>query len=390
MDEIIGYGYAVVEEYSPMLSWSDKIKETLLKKYEFRNNEILNQVEFCEKDSEVGFHAITSYDVNSMLNYLRKHEHFCKDRTLKMLLNSDFIKKCNPIIDYISHLPKWDEVDHIGNLAKTITTNDEHLFSSVLQKFFIAMVKAMLGVRTNLIIINLVGSQSFEIAAWIRKIVPDKLEEYYYEGIVNVGNLRDQSLFAEKYLVYIIEYENMTPKKQEELKSFIASTRKIKKANSKNSVSRKASVICSMDKRGYVKNEVSGNRRFFCFEIESIDSEHNIPVDMLFAQALAISKNTPSGFNLDEIEEVEKNNVGIKDISIEDLVSEYIVPCGKDEQDAECDTPTNILTLLLELKGVARKSKSDEIKLGKTLSGNGFEFYTAHGGQKRYYYKLRE
>ena len=49
-------------------------------------------------------------------------------------------------------------------------------------------------------------------------------------------------------------------------------------------------------------NDLTGNRRFLCFEVEHINTQHGIPLDQLFAQLLSLyERGFQYWFNEEEI-----------------------------------------------------------------------------------------
>ena len=108
----------------------DEIKKLLKEQYVFQKNEIYDRLEYNKK-GEQGFYPVNSYFKNTLLFYLSEKRLYCSRKTLDMLLNSEFSEPYNPLKDFVEHLPEWDNVDYIQQLAGTLDTNDNDLFLEV-------------------------------------------------------------------------------------------------------------------------------------------------------------------------------------------------------------------------------------------------------------------
>lgn len=229
-----------------------------------------------------------------------------------------------------------------------------------------------------------------EKAIWIRKLIPQEFEKYYYEGAINPATMDEKKKFAEKAIIYLIELQPKTNKKKfEELKLLVASKEKIKIAYRKNAAPRIASVIGTTEQ--YFDNDVVGNKITIGFNVNYIDMFHQIPMEMVFSQALHLFRNNFSyQFNMLEISKLTpyKEN----DIDIQELVPEYIEPSPRDAEETINSTPTEIVKYLFEQAGIVERTigMSEKVKIGQYLSNNGFVSFEGHAGIKRYCYKLKE
>lgn len=384
-----GYGYqSDFSESSPHLN---RVKKFLKQNYLFRKNEILDQLEYKSTEMEE-FQVVDKYFKNSLLFILKDNHLFCKSETLDMLLNSEFSVMYNPFKDFIKNLPEWDNVDYIKQLANTINTNDNELFENVLKKWCVGMTGSLSSDDViNHLLLILARNQNMEITEWIRRLVPQELKSYYYEGVIIPTTIEEKKKFAEKAIIYLIELQPKANQKEfEKLKLFIASKEKIKKNYSKNKASRSASVIGTTEQN--ISNDIVGNKMVICFEVNSVNYNHQIPIEMIFAQATYLYKNGfPYQFDISEITQMSMSQGSREGINIQDLVSEYIEPSERNVLGTIVSTPTEIAKYLVELAGIERNiGISDIIKLGKYLTENNFVSFEGHSGKKRYCYKLKE
>jgi predicted P-loop ATPase len=370
----------------------DEIKKLLKEHYVFQKNEIYDRLEYKKQD-EQEFHPVNSYFKNTLLiDYLSRNRLYCSRKTLDMLLNSDFSESYNPLKDFIEHLPEWDNVDYIQQLAATLDTNDNDLFLEVLRKWLVTLSGSLISEDAviNLIFPILTGGQSIEKALWIRNLVPQGLLPFYFEGTIYPSTMDDRKKFAENAIVYLIELQPVTKQRKfEELKLFIASKEKIRRTHGRSAASRRASVIGTTEQ--HLNNDILGYKIVICFEVKAVDYKHQVPMEMVFAQALHLYRNDfPYWFSVEEMTRMNKDQEQEKIISIQELVSMYIEPSPSEAEDTVTGMATNIAKLLFEESGIERKvTQSDAVKLGQYLSSNGFEHFTGHAGTKKYYYKLK-
>ena len=370
----------------------DEIKKLLKEHYVFQKNELYDRLEY-KKQGEQEFHPVNSYFKNTLLvDYLRNNRLYCSRKTLEMLLNSEFSEPYNPLKDFVENLPEWDNIDYIQQLAATLDTNDNDLFLEVLRKWFVTLTGSLISenVVINHIFPILTGGQGMEKAMWIRKLVPPGLQSFYFEGTIYPNTMDDRIKFAENVIIYLIELQPVTKQRKfEELKFFIASKEKIRRIQGRSAAPRRASVIGTAEQR--INNDILGNKMVIYFEVMSVNYNHQVPMEMVFAQALHLYKNGFScQFSLEEMTRMNKDQEQEKITNIQELASLYIEPSSRDAEDTVTGTATNIVRLLFEESGIERKiTQSDAIIIGQYLSNNEFEHFQGHAGTRKYCYKLK-
>jgi len=367
----------------------DEIKKLLKEQYVFQKNEIYDRLEY-KKQGEQEFHPVDGYFKNTLLFYLSENRLYCSRKTLDMLLNSKFSEPYNPLKDFVEHLPEWDNVDYIQQLAATLDTNDNDLYLEVLRKWFVTLAGSLISEDAviNHIFPILTGGQSMEKTFWIRRLVPQGLQSFYFEGTMYPTTMDERKKFVENAIIYLIELQPITKQRKfEDLKLFIASKEKIRRIQGKSAAFRIASVIGTTEQ--HLNNDILGNKMVIGFEVRSVNYNHQVPMEMVFAQALHLYRNDfPYRFSVEEMTQMSKDREKI--ISIQELVFMYIEPSPRDAEDTVTGTATNIARLLFEESGIERKvTQSDAVKLGQYLSNNGFESFQGHAGIKKYYYKLK-
>lgn len=96
----------------------------------------------------------------------------------------------------------------------------------------------------------------------------------------------------------------------------------------------RASFAGTVNRKHFLK-DLTGNRRFLCFEAINFNLNHNIPHDQLFSQAVHLFKHGfQYWFDQEEIADLDRMNAEFRDISVEEesFVNHFMI---SDPQDAE-------------------------------------------------------
>lgn len=384
---------------------TSEIQRFLLENFEFRYNIVLGKTEYRSKSKDskiIEFQEITDYEMNSILFLMGSHGINLGTEHLRQLLNSDFVPKYNPFHDYFNSLPEWDRIDYIKQLAGTINATNNELFLWVLQKWLVSTVASLMDDDViNHTIIVLAGKQGKGKSSWIRKLVPEALKRYYYEGIINPMNKDDKFQLAENILIHLDELQSLRTSEIEALKALITSIQvKLRRpyARTQETMPRRASFTGSVNNKEFL-TDTTGNRRFLCFETLSIDYLHNISMDMVYAQALYLyKKGFQYWFDESEIAVINESNSDFMTTSVEeDMLLKYLEPCSKEDEESIFSATTEILKTLLIKDNpdpekpnniVSRINNPTAITLGKMLVKHGFQKSKVKGMQG-YYYKIK-
>ena len=118
-------------------------------------------------------------------------------------------------------------------------------------------------------------------------------------------------------------------------------------------------------------HDITGNRRFLCFEAKQIDYKPFAGLDKAYAQAINLIQNGfQYWFSQDELSELEQNNEEFRAvIPEEEQLMAFYEPCTEDDTDAVFMLNTEILKNLLRLSGLRTLSGQ---KLGRVLKARKF------------------
>jgi predicted P-loop ATPase len=250
---------------------------------------------------------------NSMLRECLKGRLKTNLSSLRNLLYSDFCELFNPFEDYFFNLPTYDEkTDYITELANTITTTKQELWQQCFKKWLVAMVGCVLDEKViNHTVIVFSGKQGLGKTTWVEKLVPRQLKEYLFSGTINPNNKDTLVQLAECMLINLDELENLNRSEIGSLKEIITKTQiRMRKAYGHNNetMPRRASFAGSVNTAQFL-NDSTGSRRFLCFELEGIQYQHDVDINLVFAQALFLFKSDfRYWFDQEEIKSISANN----------------------------------------------------------------------------------
>lgn len=363
-----------------------QIEMYLRSKYCFRYNLVSNKVEF-RRIVDRDFQDMRDYDYNSLLRELKLSDLSCSISSLRQILASDFVMPYDPYQAFVKNLPDWDGQDHIGELAATVRTTNPDFWAICLRKWLVAMVVSW--IKPNIVnhtALILCGPQGCGKTTWLKALIPDVLSNYIFTGKVNVRDKDSQIKLSECCLIVMDELENMH-RDLDALKELITKTNiYVRRAYGfvHENYTRRASFAGSINNHDFL-HDMTGNRRFLCFETEYIDYQFDIDMGQVYAQAIALEQEGfQYWFDKDEIAVLERNNEAFRAVCVEEeqLISFY-EPCNEGDDGALFMKTTDILKSLLQLSGL--RSLSDQ-KLGRVLMSLGYKRVKKDG---RYGYLLR-
>jgi len=367
-----------------------QIELMLRSKYIFRYNIVSDIVSFkLASNPDAGFEDMTDYNYNSILREIKLADIACSKDTLRTILKSDFVPRYDPYREYIDSLPKWDgRTDYIAQLTATIRTTNDEFFEFCLRKWIVAMIASWDSTEVvNHTALIFTGKQGIGKTLWFSHLIPKPLKRYIHSGRVNVRDKDSLVKLSECPIVIMDELENMDGRNIDALKELI--TKKdiyVRRAYAyaHENYTRRASFAGSVNSKDFLV-DVTGNRRFLCFEALNIDYQHRVDMDKVFSQALHLAKNGfQFWFSADEIAALEANNEEFRAVcSEEEQLTTFYEQCGRNDDNVLCMKTSDIAKSLCEL---SRLRSISEQKLGRVLHKLGFERFKHQG---RYVYALK-
>ncbi len=200
------------------------------------------------------------------------------------------------------------------------------LWRTCFKKWFVAMVASwMRDEVVNHQVLVLIGRQGIYKTTWLEHLIPPHLRAYTCKLANSTDLNKDERMrIAEFGLISLDEIDSMNNRELNQLKSIITATdvnERAAYAYTKERRIRLASFCASGNRRDFL-TDITGNRRWLPFEVESIlNPFHTIlPYEQLYAQAWALAQDPLFSFwfDLDEIEVLEQHNQHFRDESNEE------------------------------------------------------------------------
>ena len=269
-----------------------KINIFLNSNYELRKNVMRGVAEYRVRTGiGFSFQDLTEEARNSITMRALEQGIRCWDKDIRRYVNSDDIKRYDPVNDYLEHLPRWDGKDCVTPLAERIPTEWQawtHLFH-IWMRSMVAMWLGKGQLTGNALVPLLIGRQGCGKSSFCRILLPRELQDYYNDRI-NFKNENDLNLGLSSFgLINLDEFDRVTQRQQIVLK-YLVSTADLKyrppygKAYTSNR--RYASFIGTTNEQTPL-TDPSGSRRFLCVFIDGdIDFETPVQHNQLYAQLM--------------------------------------------------------------------------------------------------------
>ena len=284
---------------------------------------------------------MTKHDINSIVCHAaQEYDANITSREVMTALQSDLIPDVHPLREYVLSCGEWTEeqpdwidwvaqqvtVKPLGDEAKGDKARGEGLWRGCFKKWFVAMVASwMKDEVVNHQVLVLIGKQGIFKTTWLEHLIPPHLRAYACK-LANSNDLnKDERLrIAEFGLISLDEIDSMNNRELNQLKSVITATdvnERAAYAYTKERRVRLASFCASGNRRDFL-TDITGNRRWLPFEVESIQNPFYtiLPYERMYAQAWALAQNPLFSywFDLDEIEVLEQHNQYFRDESNEE------------------------------------------------------------------------
>lgn len=245
-------------------------------------------------------------------------------------LKSDMVPAVHPLRAWLDELrpytadqPDWIDlvasqvkVKPSGEEAKGDKARGKELWRACFKKWFVAMVASwMKDEVVNHTVLVLVGRQGIFKTTWLDNLIPPELRAYSSKLPLSGQISKDDRLrLCENAMLNIDELDAMCGREMNIVKSLLTSTDVNERAaygRLKERRVRLASFCASTNKREFL-TDITGNRRWLPFEVESIQNPFHtiIPYERLYAQAKALVEEGIFSywFDMEEMKVLEAHN----------------------------------------------------------------------------------
>lgn len=278
------------------------IEQFLSEQAKFRKNTVSGKLEVLMPDCGEEYTELTDRYVNTLWSRMNKARMLARVTDIRSVLDSEYTPLFNPFVSYMEELPAWDRTtDPIARLAAGVhVKDDQELFGIYFKKWLVATVASLLDPKVvNHEILVFIGKQGIYKTTWMQRLLPTELQRYFYVKSNNQRVSKDDLFTLTEFaLVCLEELEEMTSAQVSQLKAITAMKVVNERAaygHFKESRPHIAS-FCGTSNNTSFLNDLSGNRRWLPFEVESIDNPFDCPIDYagVYAQGYALWK---SGFH---------------------------------------------------------------------------------------------
>lgn len=353
-----------------------KTDEFMKRRYEFRRNMLVGEVEFRARGSYyIHFAPVTETVLNSIGLNAQAEGLALWDRDVKRYIYSDRVPVFHPFDYYLDRLPVWDGKDRIRALASTLPTSNG-AWPDLFYRWFLSMVAHWSRrdhLHANSTLPLLAGPQGCGKSTWCRNLLPPSLRMYYTDSI-DFGNKRDAELLLSRFaLINMDEFDSVSAGYQSFLKHILQKPVVNARQPYKRSVQpshRYASFIATCNNFDLL-TDPTGSRRFLCIEIaDRIDNTRPIDYDQLYAQAsAALSAGERYWFTAEEELSTTQNNEVFQQLPVEEqLFLQYFrAPLPNEEYES---LPTIEILQYLQKKSGIRLGNKRLTYFGRLLQKN--------------------
>ena len=320
-------------------------------------------------------------------------------RDLQTVLDSGFVTAYHPFRHYLNRLPPWDGQDHILALSVSVMvrggTEKQMLFYEYLKKWLVAMVASWIDDdEVNQAVLVFIGDQGIYKTTWFSHLLPPELRDYFRIKVNSSRVGKDDLITLSQYgLVCYEELDVMTPSNVNTMKSVVtmpAIDERPAYGHYTEHMPHVAS-FCGTGNNVQFLTDVTGNRRWLPFIVESITSPREAPFDYegVYAQAYTLYRQGfRHYFSKAEEEVLKEHNRTFETPQSEQeaIMTHFHAP--RDGERGDFYTATDILGKI----GYNPALRITIEKIGSAMKALGFKRYRSHGrrGYRLVAYKPEE
>nr|WP_302830264.1 BT4734/BF3469 family protein [uncultured Bacteroides sp.] len=269
-----------------------RLEEFMNRRYEFRYNTVLDDLEYRQRDSiHFYFKPVDKRVRNSISINALKEGISAWDRDVDRFLNSEYVPLYNPVEEYLYDTGHWDGKDRIRALADLVPCGNPH-WRELFYRWFLSMVAHWNGFdkqHGNSTSPLLVGAQGYRKSTFCRILLPPELRFGYTDSLDFKSKQEAERYLGRFFLINIDEFDQVNVNQQGFLKHLLqkpAANLRKPYGNAIREVRRYASFIGTSNQKDLL-TDPSGSRRFICIEVTApIRTNVTINYKQLYAQAM--------------------------------------------------------------------------------------------------------
>jgi hypothetical protein len=234
----------------------------------------------------------------------------------------------NPVANWITSQP-WDGQSRLQDFYDTVAAEgDENLKNTILRRWLISAVAAAFnpeGVSAHGVLV-FQGAQYMGKTAWFKRLVPPELRHVLQDGMMLRADDRDSVKQIVSHWIVELGELDATFRKSDiaQLKAFLTRDKDILRrayARRESEFARRTVFFASVNPKEFLHDQ-TGNRRFWVIECKSIEYDHGINMQQLWAEVLTLYRaGEPWVLQAEEHQTLEENNKSYEVIDpIEELI----------------------------------------------------------------------
>jgi len=267
------------------------IVDYMPRRYELRRNEMTGGLEYREDGMYIfDWQPVTKEVVNTMTIEFQRVGIPAWDKDVKRFLESNFVKRYNPLVDYINNVAsKWDGKDRITELAQRVP-NDNPRWAELFHRWMLSAVSQWLGRNKDYgatMAPMLVGAQGDGKSTFCRLLLPPELRMFYTDRL-DFQNKKDAeralSAFA---IINIDEFDSISKNQTAFLKHIQQKTSVMGRDPYAMSFSdhKRNAVFMATTNSPTPLVDPTGSRRYLCVKTTGkIDNATPIEYEQVYAQ----------------------------------------------------------------------------------------------------------
>lgn len=279
----------------------------------------------------------------------------------------------NPVATWIESKP-WDGISRLQEFFDTIVSPNREFKEKLIRTWLVSAIAAAFepnGVSAHGVLV-LQGKQNIGKTKWFKNLAPPNLNVLADGALLRPEDKDSVSQIISKWIVELGELDATFRKADiAQLKAFITRDRdtlRMPYAPKKSNFARRTIFFGSVNETDFLKDP-TGNRRFWTIPCESINYDHGIDMQQLWAEVLLLYR-AGEKWTLSS-EDVETLSEANKEFEAKDVIAEMISERFKWDWDASRDLDISLVwitaSMACELIGIKSASPSIAKSAGKAL-----------------------
>jgi hypothetical protein len=339
-----------------------------------------------KKGDSIEYLPIDDYQMNTIMGEMIDLDIDCNIRDIELLIHSSYCEKYNPILEYFEKCPQWDGKDHIAELADTVDTTNQPFWHEVFKRFLVGSVAGCLDKeKVNQIVPILTGPQGIGKTTFLMHLAPPELRRLTSSGIPIWQNKDDSIRLTNCMFIALDEFDNIRDRELSYLKDIITRDHLDIRLpyNHRSEHLKHIASFAGTSNFTEILHDQTGNRRFHCFDVATIDLQYEINYPQLYAQMYHLYKSKMQyWFDEEDNIMIAKNNQEFEHHTTEyELVSVFVRHFRKNEPVVRLTT-TEIANWMVGLSNGLQININFKIKLGQALIKQGFKSFKTKNGRK--------